>query len=69
MNYWLIKSEPNCYSWDQMMNDNVAEWEGVKNYQAQNNLRNMKIGDQSFFYHSITGKEIIQIIQMTPIDL
>ncbi len=64
MNYWLIKSEPFKYSWDQMLKDKKTFWDGVRNYQARNNLRNMKIGDLAFFYHSNEGKEIVGIVKV-----
>jgi len=59
MNYWLVKSEPFKYSWDQFVKDKVTFWDGVRNYQARNNLRGMKKGDQVLFYHSNEGMEIV----------
>jgi predicted RNA-binding protein with PUA-like domain len=50
--YWLVKSEPSSYSWQQMQIDKVMHWDGVRNYQARNNLRAMQLGDLAFFYHS-----------------
>lgn len=64
MNYWLVKSEPFKYSWDQMLKDKKTFWDGVRNYQARNNLRNMKLGDLAFFYHSNEGKEIVGIVKV-----
>jgi len=64
MNYWLIKSEPFKWSWDDQVKAKVTHWDGVRNYQAANNLRAMKKGDQCFFYHSNEGKEIIGIVQV-----
>ena len=61
MNYWLVKSEPFKYSWDQLVKDKKTYWDGVRNYAARNNLRNMKKGDEVFFYHSNEGLEIIGI--------
>ena len=61
MNYWLVKSEPFKYSWDQFVKDGYTFWDGVRNYQARNNLREMKTGDKVFFYHSNEGKEIVGI--------
>ena len=61
MNYWLIKSEPFKYSWDQFEKDGVAHWDGVRNYAARNNLRSMKKGDLVLFYHSNEGLEIVGI--------
>lgn len=59
MNYWLVKSEPFKYSWDDFVKDGSTFWNGVRNYQARNNLRAMKLGDWVLFYHSNEGKEII----------
>ena len=62
MNYWLIKSEPDAFSWDDQLRSKVEPWTGVRNHAARNNLRAMRQGDQAFFYHSTTGKEIIGIV-------
>ena len=64
MAYWLFKSEPGSWSWDQQVKDGKAgtEWTGVKNFTARNNMRAMKKGDQGFFYHSGEGKEIVGIV-------
>jgi predicted RNA-binding protein with PUA-like domain len=59
MKYWLIKSEPSAYSWQQLKKDKKTEWTGVRNYAARNNLRDMKKGDLAFFYHSNEGQEIV----------
>ena len=64
MNYWLIKSEPFKWSWDQQVKKGVEHWDGVRNYQASNNMKAMKIGDQCFFYHSNEGKEIVGIVEV-----
>ncbi len=64
MNYWLVKSEPFKYSWDQFVKDGITFWDGVRNYQARNNLREMKLGDPVFFYHSNDGKEIVGIAKV-----
>jgi len=64
MNYWLIKSEPFKYSWDQFVNDKETFWDGVRNYQARNNLRAMKKGDLAFWYHSNEGMEIVGIAKV-----
>ena len=66
MKYWLLKSEPNVWSIDQQINagDNGADWDGVRNYQAANNLKKMKKGDLCFFYHSNIGKEIVGIVEV-----
>ncbi len=65
MNYWLIKSEPSAYSWDQLKKDKKTDWTGVRNYAARNNLRDMKKGDLAFFYHSNEGMEIVGIAKVT----
>ena len=64
MQYWLVKSEPNKWSWDQQTEKGVEHWDGVRNYQASNNMKAMKIGDQAFFYHSNIGKEIVGIVEV-----
>jgi predicted RNA-binding protein with PUA-like domain len=64
MAYWLIKSEPFKYSWDQFVADKVTFWDGVRNYGARNNLKAMKKGDLSFFYHSNEGLEIVGIAEV-----
>jgi len=64
MAYWLIKSEPFKYSWDQFVKDGVTFWDGVRNYGARNNLRSMKKGDLLFFYHSNEGVEIVGIAKV-----
>ena len=64
--YWLLKSEPNVWSLDQQITagDNGAVWDGVRNYQAANNLKKMRKGDECFFYHSNIGKEIVGIVEV-----
>ena len=64
MAYWLVKSEPFKYSWDQFVTDKKAVWDGVRNYAARNNLRSMKIGDQVLWYHSNEGLEIVGIAEV-----
>ena len=66
MNYWLLKSEPDVWSIDNQrkMGDKGVLWDGVRNYQAANNLKKMRIGDLCFFYHSNIGKEIVGIVQV-----
>ncbi|MBV9825754.1 MAG: EVE domain-containing protein [Alphaproteobacteria bacterium] len=64
MAYWLLKSEPMKYSWDQMVKDGRTHWDGVRNFQAANNLRAMQEGDRAFFYHSNEGKEIVGIVKI-----
>jgi predicted RNA-binding protein with PUA-like domain len=64
MAYWLLKSEPSSYSWDQLVADGKTYWDGVRNAQALNNLRAMKLGDRAFFYHSNEGKEIVGVVEV-----
>src|SRR5215208_1697521 len=64
MAYWLIKSEPFKYSWDQFVKDKQTFWDGVRNYAARNNLKTMKKGDEVFFYHSNEGLEIVGIARV-----
>ncbi len=65
MNYWLVKSEPFKYSWDDFVRDKSTYWDGVRNYQARNNLKEMKKGDRALFYHSNEGKEIVGVARVT----
>ncbi len=65
MNYWLVKSEPFKYSWDQFLKDKKTIWDGVRNYAARNNMREMKKGDHVFFYHSNEGLAIVGIAEVT----
>lgn len=64
MAHWLIKSEPFKYSWDQFVTDKKTTWDGVRNFRARNNLRDMKKGDQLFYYHSNEGLEVVGIAQV-----
>ncbi len=65
MAYWLFKSEPSTWSWeDQKAHDGPAEWDGVRNYQARNNMRAMQVGDLGFFYHSVKEKRILGIVRV-----
>lgn len=64
MNYWLLKSEPSSWSWDDQKRDKVTFWDGVRNYQAANNMKAMKIGDLAFFYHSVKEKQIVGIVKV-----
>ncbi len=66
MTHWLFKSEPDTWSWDQQVakGEIGEEWHGVRNYQARNNMRAMKIGDRGFYYHSNIGKEIVGIVEV-----
>ncbi len=60
-NYWIVKQEPDKYSWDDFVADGATDWTGVRNFQARNNLKAMKKGDKVFFYHSNVGKEVVGI--------
>jgi predicted RNA-binding protein with PUA-like domain len=64
MAYWLLKSEPSSYSWDQLVKDGCTHWDGVRNPQALNNLRAMSLRDRVFFYHSGEGKEIVGVAEV-----
>lgn len=64
MAYWLVKSEPGAWSWDDHVEAGVAEWDGVRNHQAANNMRAMKIGDRAFFYHSVDEKRIVGVVEV-----
>jgi predicted RNA-binding protein with PUA-like domain len=63
--YWLMKSEPSAYSWQQFLKDKKSGWTGVRNFQARNNMQAMKLGDQAFFYHSNEGREIVGIMKVS----
>jgi predicted RNA-binding protein with PUA-like domain len=63
--HWLVKSEPFKYSWDDLVKDGSTYWDGVRNYQARNNLREMRVGDYAFYYHSNEGKEVVGIAKVT----
>ena len=65
MKYWLIKSEPNTWSWDDQIKEKITMWDGVRNYQARNNLMSMKVNDLCFFYHSVNEKKIVGIVSIT----
>jgi predicted RNA-binding protein with PUA-like domain len=62
--YWLVKSEPDAFSWDQQVANGVEPWTGVRNHMAKNNLKAMKKGDLAFFYHSNIGKEIVGVVEV-----
>ena len=64
MKYWLLKSEPNTWSWDNQVKEGASMWDGVRNYQARNNLKKMKKNDLCFFYHSVTEKSIVGIVKV-----
>ena len=62
--YWLMKSEPESYGWDRLVEEGGTVWDGVRNHRAKLNLQAMKAGEQAFFYHSVTGKEIVGIVEI-----
>ena len=64
MKYWLLKSEPNAWSWDNQVKEGPSMWDGVRNYQARNNLKEMKKNDLCFFYHSVTERSIVGIVKV-----
>ena len=63
--FWLMKSEPDAYSWDDLVAEGEGTWDGVRNHRAANNLRAMKVGDRAFFYHSNVGLEIVGIVEIS----
>ena len=65
MAYWLFKSEPDVFGWDDLVAKGSSEWDGVRNYQARNFMRDMAVGDLGFFYHSRSGLEIVGIVEVT----
>lgn len=64
MNYWLMKSEPDCFSWDDLVKKGTAEWDGVRNHLAQSHMKAMKKGDRAFFYHSNIGLEVVGVMEI-----
>jgi predicted RNA-binding protein with PUA-like domain len=64
MQYWLFKSEPGAWSWDDQVKKGVEHWDGVRNYQANNNMKAMKIGDKGFFYHSVNEKQVVGVVEV-----
>jgi len=62
--YWLFKSEPGAWSWDDQVKKGVEHWDGVRNHQANNNMKAMKVGDKGFFYHSVNEKRIVGIVEV-----
>ena len=64
MAYWLVKSEPNCWSWADHVKAGTAEWDGVRNHQAANNMKAMEVGDRAFFYHSVNEKKIVGVVEV-----
>src|SRR6266496_6753650 len=64
MQYWVVKQEPEAYSWTDFVKDGKTAWTGVRNFQARNNLRTMKLGDPVFFYHSVTEKQVVGVARV-----
>lgn len=64
MKRWLMKSEPDAYGWDDLVREGLGTWDGVRNHQAANNMKAMKKGDEALFYHSVTGKAVVGIMQI-----
>ncbi len=64
MAYWLLKTEPGDWSWDDQVQDGTTEWDGVRNHQAAANLRAMEVGDKAFFYHSVKEKSIVGVVEV-----
>jgi predicted RNA-binding protein with PUA-like domain len=64
MKHWMVKQEPDAYAWEQFVRDKRTAWTGVRNFQARNNLRAMKKGDEVFYYHSVTGKEVVGLARV-----
>jgi predicted RNA-binding protein with PUA-like domain len=65
MAYWLVKSEPGTWSWNDQVKAKTTGWDGVRNYQAANNMKAMALGDQAFFYHSVNEKQIVGIVEVS----
>ncbi|UUL81750.1 EVE domain-containing protein [Sphingomonas qomolangmaensis] len=65
MAYWLMKSEPDVFGWDDLVKDGTGEWDGVRNHTAARNLRDIKVGDRAFFYHSNIGLQVVGIMEVT----
>ena len=65
MAYWLIKSEPDAFSWAEQVENGMEPWTGVRNHQAKKNLAAMQVGDRAFFYHSNVGREIVGVVEVT----
>ena len=64
MNYWLMKTEPNTYSWDDLVKDGQTYWDGVRNYAARNFMKEMRVGDQVFIYHSVKERNVVGIAEI-----
>lgn len=65
MAYWLLKSDPGTYSWDDLVRDKETDWTGIRNFQARNNLKAMRVGDRAFIYHSQEDKDIVGVVEVT----
>ncbi len=65
MKYWLVKQEPEKYSFDDLLKDGATVWDGVRNYQARNNLREMRVGDRVLFYHSVSEKAVVGLAEVS----
>ncbi|HEY4135586.1 MAG TPA: EVE domain-containing protein [Alphaproteobacteria bacterium] len=65
MAHWLFKSEPEAYSWDRLVKEKRTGWTGVRNYQANNNMKAMKVGDLGFFYHSVSEKSVVGVVEVS----
>ena len=65
MKYWLLKSEPTTWSWNDQIKEKITMWDGVRNYQARNNLMSMRVNDLCFFYHSVNEKKIVGIVSVS----
>ena len=65
MKYWLLKSEPGTWSWNDQIKEKITMWDGVRNYQARNNLMSMRVNDLCFFYHSVNEKKIVGIVSVS----
>ncbi|MEM6490298.1 MAG: EVE domain-containing protein [Pseudomonadota bacterium] len=64
MQYWLMKSEPSSWSWDDQVAKDVEHWDGVRNHQASNNMKAMRVGDRAFFYHSVNEKRVVGVVEV-----
>ncbi len=67
MNHWLLKSEPEAYSYDRLVEEKIGRWDGVRNYMARNNLRAMEVGDLALFYHSVQEKAVVGICEVSKV--
>jgi predicted RNA-binding protein with PUA-like domain len=65
MKYWMVKQEPEAYSFDQLLKDKSTEWTGIRNFQARNNLREMRVGDKVLFYHSVSEKAVVGLAEVS----